>query len=170
MTQWCCDDCHVSKRVFGLAAEGEELGVGKSLQQGDQHGAAGFAFCGLRCPVGVRVPSLMGVPGVGVPQDGLVGDAEGMERTPDDGGGRFAPRALASREAPFLEVYARDEPLQHQTLTSEWDVADLAALIPWRLANQDPAGVAVQVRAQAREALGWCVCVGVGGWIEIGPW
>ncbi len=97
-------DAHFGECVFGLAAECEELGVGAGVQQGEKHGPSSTAFGRRRRSVGVQVPSLIRVPWVGVPEDGLIGDAELVEAIPDNRGRGLAPGPGADREARCLQI------------------------------------------------------------------
>lgn len=98
--------------------------------------------------VGVPIAGFVGMPGVGVPEDRLFGDAEGVECAPDGGGGRFTPRSWARGQAS-VTADAGNVPAVEQSLAGEGDAGDFAALIAGGFADQDVTGLAGKMRGEA---------------------
>ena len=132
-----------------MAADGKHRRLRRRAQQHIKNDEPEQPLGSRRRAVGLRTVGFMGMPGKGIPEDGVLRNSERVESIPHDRSGGFAPGNVASREPQAATRNARHCTRHDEALAGEGDSGDAASLVAGSFSNQNLGRLNTEVSPQA---------------------
>ena len=151
-----------------MTPDRKQLCPRQGLEQAAEHLQTAGALGSRRCSIRVGLQRPVRMPWKRVPKDGGALNAEFAQCRPQYGGRWLTPRPHSRRDTRPIVSDAGNLPGDQQSLAGKWDPADAAALIAWRLTDQQMCRLHVQMRRKPLAARAWAISAAVIR-IAIGP-